>query len=192
MACQSRCHGWVATLVAPESLIHGRFRRVGVVGRGSFGRVLQVFDVQANEPRALKVVPHGPHEGTLLDEFEQLARLRHPSLPRVYEVGRSREVIDEIGIGSPFLVAEWIAGTRSDGHSWSGDGKALWTLLADLTGALATIHAAGLVHADVAPQNVLVETSASPRSTSTALSSLAEVSTSTFCGATSACTNPAA
>jgi transcriptional regulator with GAF, ATPase, and Fis domain/tetratricopeptide (TPR) repeat protein len=119
--------------------------------------VLEVLDVQANQPRALKIVPRGPHEVTLLDEFEQLARLRHPSLPRVFEVGRTREVVDDIPAGAAFFVAEWIAGTRCDARAWpSGDGAALWSLLADLAGALATIHAAGLVHADVAPQNVLV------------------------------------
>jgi len=68
-----------------------------------------------------------------------------------------REPVDDLAIGAPFFVAEWIAGARSDERAWSGDGPALWALLADLAGALATIHAAGLVHADVAPQNVLVE-----------------------------------
>ncbi|MDQ3335338.1 MAG: sigma 54-interacting transcriptional regulator [Myxococcota bacterium] len=144
----------------PSDLILGRYRRRSVVGAGSFGRVIEVVDVQANEPRALKIVPRGPHELMLLDEFAQLARLRHPSLPRVYEVGRTRELIENLEAGSPFFVAEWIAGVRADSkdaRAWSGtDATALWALLADIAGALATIHAAGVVHADVAPQNILV------------------------------------
>ena len=128
-----------------------------MVGAGSFGRVFEVQDTQTNEPRALKIVPRGPHEQLLLDEFAQLARLRHPSLPRVYEVGRTREMIENLEPGSPFFVAEWIAGARVDARAWSGDvAVALWSLLADVAGALATIHAAGVVHADVAPQNILV------------------------------------
>ena len=92
----------------------------------------------------------------LLAEFEQLARLEHPSLPRVFEVGRTPEPIDDVPAGAPFFVAEWIAGGRCDARRWD-DPRALWSLLADIAGALAVIHAAGLVHGDVAPR-----TSSSP------------------------------
>ncbi|HEU0030227.1 MAG TPA: sigma 54-interacting transcriptional regulator [Kofleriaceae bacterium] len=152
----------MATSVARPTLLHGRFDQVRIVGSGSFGRVFEVIDVLTGDRRALKVVPGGPHEAALLDEFEQLAKLRHPSLPRVFEVGRTTEVIhvggggEAIAAGAPFFVAEWIEGARCDDRPWSGDDAALWSVLADLAGALATIHAAGLVHADVAPQNVLV------------------------------------
>src|SRR5436190_19711390 len=109
----------VATTRARDTdLILGRYRRQRVVGAGSFGRVLEVLDVQANELRALKIVPRGPHEAMLLDEFSQLARLRHPSLPRVFEVGRTREPLETFEAGSPFFVAEWIAGTRPDRQAW--------------------------------------------------------------------------
>src|SRR4051812_48187699 len=94
----------------------------------------------------------------LLDEFEQLAKLRHPSLPRVFEVGRTHQPIDDLPAGSPFFVAEWIAGGRCDVRLWTGLDVAarVWALLGDVAGALATIHAAGLVHGDVAPQNILL------------------------------------
>ncbi|MCW5804708.1 MAG: serine/threonine protein kinase [Deltaproteobacteria bacterium] len=129
-----------------------------VAGRGTFGRVFEAFDVQAGEPRALKVVPAGAHEALLCDEYEQLARLRHPSLPRVFEVGRMRAALPDHGLsaGAPFFAAEWIAGDHADARVWDGNVVDLWALLADACGALATIHAAGLVHADVAPQNLLV------------------------------------
>jgi len=91
----------------------------------------------------------------LLDEFAQLAKLSHPSLPRVYEVGRTTEVIDDIAPGAPFFIAEWIAGGRCDTRRWD-DSRALWSLLADVAGALAVIHAAGLVHGDVSPANILI------------------------------------
>ncbi len=152
----------MATLSTPEPRILDRYRVVEVVGRGSFGRVLRVIDTgSSHEHRALKVVPPGPYEAMLVDEFEQLAKLRHPSLPRVYEVGRLAAPIattaGELVVGSPFFVAEWIAGLRSDAVAWHGAlGPAVWALLADLAGALATIHAGGLVHGDVAPQNVLI------------------------------------
>ncbi|MBX3157976.1 MAG: sigma 54-interacting transcriptional regulator [Deltaproteobacteria bacterium] len=139
-------------------LFQDRYRLLRVAGRGTFGRVFEAFDVQAGEPRALKVVPAGAHEALLCDEYEQLARLRHPSLPRVFEVGRVRAALPDHGLpaGAPFFAAEWIAGEHADARVWDGNVVDLWALLADACGALATIHAAGLVHADVAPQNLLV------------------------------------
>ena len=145
--------GWMAVATAP---LLDRFAILAVAGRGAFGRVLRVRD-GSGEIRALKLVAPGPHEAMLLDEFEQLAKLRHPSLPQVFEVGRTTEVIDDLPAGAPFFLAEWIDGTRSDALSAPVDATALWALLADVAGALATIHGAGLVHADVAPQNLLVE-----------------------------------
>lgn len=90
---------------AADRPIWGRLRVTEVVGRGAFGRVLKVLDAGTGEPRALKVVPESG-AAMLLDEFEQLARLRHPSLPRVFEVGRSAEPIEDLPAGSPFFLAE--------------------------------------------------------------------------------------
>ncbi|HTR51204.1 MAG TPA: sigma 54-interacting transcriptional regulator [Kofleriaceae bacterium] len=138
-----------------EVVVLGRYRVVERVGTGSFGRVLRVIDERSGEPRALKLAARD--EAGLLDEFEQLARLRHPSLPRVHEIGRTTEVIDDVAAGAPFFIADWIAGGRSDARepaAWSA--RALWGLLADISGALSVIHAAGLVHGDVSPANVLV------------------------------------
>ncbi|MBA3451734.1 MAG: sigma 54-interacting transcriptional regulator [Deltaproteobacteria bacterium] len=145
----------MAVPLATLPSILDRYRIEAVVGRGSFGRVLRVVEVASGELRALKIVARGPHEAMLLDEFEQLARLRHRSLPAVYEVGRTREAVEDLAEGAPFFVAEWIEGARSDARPWT-DLAALWSLLADLAGALATIHAGGLVHGDVAPQNILI------------------------------------
>src|SRR5438309_9673513 len=101
-------------MVAParQPLVLGRYRVAELLGRGAFGRVLKLVDSQSAEPRAMKLGARG--EAMLLDEFEQLSRLRHPSLPRVFEVGRTTEPIDDVAAGAPFFIAEWIAGGRSD------------------------------------------------------------------------------
>ncbi len=127
-----------------------------LIAKGSFGRVLKIVDSQSGEPRALKVaIAHPGAEAMLLAEFEQLARLEHPSLPRVFEVGRTTEVIADVAAGAPYFVTEWIAGGTSDAGRFT-DPVALWSLLADIAGALAVIHASGLVHGDISPLNILL------------------------------------
>jgi transcriptional regulator with GAF, ATPase, and Fis domain len=146
----------ICTVAVPsqhEDLVLGRYRVVGKLGRGELSRVLEVIEVRTGERRALKLATRDA--AMVIAEFEQLAQLRHPSLPRVLEVGRTREVIADVPAGAPFFVAEWIAGGPCDARAWQHEPHALWALLADVAGALATIHAAGLVHGDVAPQNVL-------------------------------------
>ena len=69
-----------------------------LIAKGSFGRVFKIHDPRSGEARALKVaVATNGAEAMLLAEFEQLGKLEHPSLPRVFEVGRTPafgEVID--------------------------------------------------------------------------------------------------
>ena len=127
-----------------------------LIAKGSFGRVFKIHDLRSGEPRALKVaVATNGAEAMLLAEFEQLGKLEHPSLPRVFEVGRTPERVADVPAGAPYFVTEWIAGGPSDAARWT-DPAAIWSLLADLAGALAVIHASGLVHGDVAPQNILL------------------------------------
>lgn len=140
--------------MAPRSILC-RFRVDETVARSAFGRVLRLVDLLSGELAALKIAQPGIAEAMLLDEFAQLAKLRHPSLPAVFEVGRTAEAIDDIPPGAPYFLAEWIGGGRADATRWTAP-AALWRALADVAGALAVIHAAGLVHGDVAPQNVLV------------------------------------
>jgi transcriptional regulator with GAF, ATPase, and Fis domain len=138
------------------TVLHGRYAIRGVAGRGAGGCVLEVDDLEAGARRALKVAAPGAAAALLLDEIAELARLRHPALPEIYDAGRTREPVAAIPAGAPYFVAAWIEGGRCDARPLPEPrGPALWGVLADVAGALATIHAAGLVHADVAPQNVL-------------------------------------
>ncbi len=140
----------------PSPLALGRFRIEATVGSGATSRLFRVADPRSPEPRALKVVRTQTFERSLLEEFEQLARLEHPALPRVFEVGRTADAVGDVEPGAPYFVAEWIDGIQSDAWAWKGDAARLWAIAADIASALAAVHDVGLVHGDVAPQNVLV------------------------------------
>ena len=137
----------------------GRFRLLETVGGDACGRVLRVTDAETGVARALGIVPPEHDRPLQLDELDQLARLRHPGLPRVFETGRSTAALEPVPAGSLFVLAEWISGARSDQLAWPARDAAprVAALLGEVAAALAALHAAGLVHGDVAPHNVIID-----------------------------------
>jgi serine/threonine-protein kinase PknK len=134
-------------------LVLGRYELLEEAGRGASGSVWKVEDIQTHAPFALKLGRHA--DPAFLTELAALTSIAHPSLPAVLEVNRTDRAIDGIAANTPCFVARWISGGRADARSW--DQAGLVRLAADLAGALAALHDAGLVHGDVAPQNVLVD-----------------------------------
>ena len=128
-----------------------RYELLAPAGRGASGTVWKVRDIRTDTSCALKVGT----TLTLLDELAHLSHLVHPSLPTVIEVGRTDHAFDGVAAETPCFVSRWIDGGRADQRTW--DAAALVRIAGDLAGAIAAIHEAGLVHGDVAPQNVLVD-----------------------------------
>ncbi len=86
-----------------------------------------------------------------LREAVTLARVRHPALPSVMEVGRAD--------GMPYLIMELAAGQTLLERLKRGrlDQAEVLVLGAQIAGALDAIHAAGLVHRDVTPRNIVFD-----------------------------------
>ncbi len=150
-------------------LLIGRYRIVEEVGRGSFACVARAVDERAGVGQvanqvanqvAIKAIRAGADPGTaqmLWTEVSQLGRVRHPALPAVLDVGRTDQDWAAVPLGSPFFAAEWIAGDRLDALGrLAGEAllDAVIGVLRDGGGALAALHAAGLLHRDVAPGNL--------------------------------------
>lgn len=143
--------------VAPGTRL-GRWTVQGRLGSGGQSLVLAVHRSEGGfEQQAVMKLPRGSgfeREAArrLLRERQVLARLKHPGLPAVYDGG----VLDD---GSPLLVIERIEGEPIDRHcERAGLGlRGRLRLLAEVAAILAHAHAQLVLHRDVKPGNVLVE-----------------------------------
>ena len=138
----------------------GRFTVLRLIGKGGMGVVFAAYDEDLDRKVAVKLLRgRGDGEGArarLLREAQGLARLSHPNVVQVHEVGE-----DPAGV---FVAMEFVAG-ETLGH-WASVGRSWRELLTVLIAAgrgLAAAHAAGLVHRDFKPDNVIVASDGRPR-----------------------------
>jgi len=131
----------------------GRYRIERSIGEGGMGVVHAAFDPDLERRIALKVLRKAEGTGDearqrLLREARAMARLTHPNVVTVHEVGTAS--------GRDYVAMELV-----DGESlaeWMRDGRSREEIVAAFTAAgrgLAAAHAAGLVHRDFKPHNVL-------------------------------------
>jgi eukaryotic-like serine/threonine-protein kinase len=140
----------------PGARFAGRYRIENLLGRGGMGEVYRAFDEEVGDWVALKLLPHA--EGEALERFRREVRLArriaHPNVARMFDLG-SFEVLR-------FLTMELVDGMdlrallRSRGALPLGEAIGIARQIAEGLGAA---HAAGVVHRDLKPGNVLVERS---------------------------------
>ena len=141
----------------PPSLLPGtvigRFEILRELGRGGFGVVYEARDRDLGRPVALKVVRPGrvtEEEGRVTREAEAMARLAHPNLVTLYEVGRSEH--------GPYLVFELLRGKTLQERIDDGPlpVQEAVHVAVEVARGLAHAHAEGVVHRDLKPSNVFV------------------------------------
>jgi serine/threonine protein kinase/tetratricopeptide (TPR) repeat protein len=149
----------------------GRYVVVDVVGQGGMGVVYSAWDPQLDRRIALKLVTLGSQTGVgvgtdgeihrlrLLREAQALARLEHPNVVKVHDVGVCRTgPHGAIGPEQVFIAMEYVPGRslRDWLRAKRRSSKAVLDVFIAAGRGLAAAHRAGLVHRDFKPDNVLV------------------------------------
>ena len=154
--------GEAVDLPPDEPRAIGRYRVVRRLGQGGFGRVYLAQDDDLDRPVAIKV-PNpervsGPGDvEAYLAEARALAKLDHPNIVPVHDVGRTDD-------GLCYVVSRYIEG--SDLADRMRQCRPTFRQSVELTavvaGALHHAHTRGLIHRDVKPANILIGTSNEP------------------------------
>ena len=136
-----------------ESMAH--YRVVRPIGQGAMGVVYEAIDTRLGREVALKLLlpqllPAASSKPRLFREARALAKISHPNVVSVYDVGESNGVV--------FIAMELIRGVTL--RQWLAQGARALPELLDVfcqAGAgLAAAHRAGIVHRDFKPDNVLI------------------------------------
>ena len=143
-----------APVVAPPPRQVGDYEILAEVGRGGMGVVYRARHRGLHRPAALKMVLAGEFASPVQElrfrlEAELAARVHHPNIVQVYEIGSHD--------GRPFLALEWVEGgslaDQLDGTPWPPEEAA--TLVETLARAIHVAHGEGVVHRDLKPANIM-------------------------------------
>jgi eukaryotic-like serine/threonine-protein kinase len=147
------------------------YEMVRLLSQGGMGVVYQARQRGLNRTVALKMLPAGGHAGPeasarLRTEAAAVARLRHPNIVQVYEIG-------EVG-GCPYFSMEFVEG-GSLASTLAGTprpAREAAHLVETLARAVHAAHGQGVVHRDLKPANILLTADAAPKITDFGLAKL--------------------
>lgn len=139
-----------------STILNDRYRIVELVGTGGMATVYRGHDLLLDRPVAIKVLrePYASDPAfrdRFLEEGRAAARLDHPSIVHIYDVGTYND--------QPYLVMEMVKGedlkTLIHREGPLAVSQAL-KLARQICAGVGSAHRAGIVHCDLKPQNILV------------------------------------
>lgn len=137
------------------------YRLLRPLGRGGMAVVYLAVQLSLEREVAIKVMAlDASADAERAARFEReariIARLEHPSIVGIHEVGRTQE-------GQPYYVMPYLPRGDLSQRDLSSDEPQIFDVLAALLDALGFAHARGIVHRDVKPENVLFDSGGRPQ-----------------------------
>ncbi|MGA2031461.1 MAG: serine/threonine-protein kinase [Thermoguttaceae bacterium] len=142
---------------APGTVLAGRYRILGPLGRGGMGDVYRADDLKLDQPVALKFLsPDRARDPAWIGRYENEVRLArkvtHPNVLRVYDIV---EADGEVFIAMEYVDGEDLAGLlRRVGRL---TGEKVLEIARQLCGGLGAAHDRGVLHRDLKPANVMID-----------------------------------
>jgi serine/threonine-protein kinase len=163
-AARSGPSGWLAGSESidhgrfpPGAIFDGRYRIIGLLGRGGMGEVYRADDLRLGQPVALKLLPENLRDDPVrLAQFHNEVRtarqVSHPNVCRVYDIGE--------GDGILYLTMEYVDGedlaTSLRRIGRFPEDKAV-DVARQLCAGVAAAHQRGVIHRDLKPANVMLD-----------------------------------
>ena len=165
-----------------DTIVAGKYRVLSLLGSGGMANVYKAYDEQLGRFVSLKVLREEHREDPeFIRRFRREAQavfsLEHPNIVRSYDVGEDGDIV--------YIALEYISGCSL--KEYIRDNGALTYkraahIMVQVLSALACAHAAGIIHRDVKPQNVLLTQNGVAKLTDFGIARDAAATTRTFAG----------
>lgn len=171
-------------MIAQGTIVGHRYRIIDLIGTGGMAHVYRAVNLGTRRIVAIKVLKDEyRNDAEFLRRFEREARavlhLSHENIVRAFDVGETD--------GLPYIVLEYVDGrTLKDIIDENGPmpSRIAVALVVQVLDALDAAHAAGIIHRDVKPQNVIVMQSGKVKLMDFGIAREVDANTVTFAGST--------